>query len=152
MGLLGGPSNQATGMSLGQVNQVLAWVNEMLSRNLLPEERERFFGAKNELEDILKAHQWRQRRERAQGLLSGLVERQTPGLFMGEELARGPGIPEGIFPPENTAPDLIHPDDYRKPLDAIIRNIQPNPAWGDPMAINPDRFSPEEARNRLKGI
>ncbi|MBN1843076.1 MAG: hypothetical protein JW883_12460 [Deltaproteobacteria bacterium] len=152
MGLLSGSSDQAAGMTVGQVNQVLAWVDEMLSRNLLPEERERFFGAKKELEDILKAYQWRYQRNKAHGLLSGLMERQTPGVFMGEELARGSGRPEGIFPPENTAPDLIHPDDYRQPLETVIRNIRPNTSWGDPMAINPNKVSFEEVQKRQKKI
>ena len=139
MGLLDEISNHRHGasMTLDQATQMLGWVNGMLSKNLYAQERERFFAAKQYLEGVLANQQHNQTRS----LLTKLTQRQNPNLFLVEGIVRGPGIPEGGFSREDTALDLIHPDDYRKPLDTIIRNIRPNPfVAGDRIAIDPGRL------------
>ncbi len=147
MGLLSELSKSAS-MTPDQANQMLSWVNEMLSKNLYPQERQRFSRAKQELEVFLKSQQRHQRRDEAQGLLSELIQRQNPNRFLGEGIVKGPGIPEGSYNPKHShiGPELINPRDYRKPLYSIIRNIQPNPSWGDRMVIDPG--SPRQWRYR----
>ena len=132
MGLLSEVS--AAGMNPDQAGRMLGWVNEMLSRNLRPEERERFFAARRELEDILKS----QRRRKMQGLLSELVQRQNPNSFLGERLTGArrniPGatgevdiLPEQV--PGGHIRDFVPNRSYR---DRIIRRYQPEllERWG----------------------
>ena len=73
-------------MTPDQTQRALSWVSGMLSRNLRPEERKRFFGAKRELEGILENQQRDKRMRKQRGLLSELMQRQNPNSFLGERL------------------------------------------------------------------
>ena len=118
----------AVGMSLGEAQRALSWVDGMLSRNLRPRQRERFLKSKEYLERVIS----NERQNQARGLLSQLMQRRSPGLFMGERLTGGPRS----IPGAEGSGVVIQPEET---LSTWIRDFIPNTSWRDPMIMSPDR-------------